>query len=140
MVILDFTLTGFRLKGDVSHQLIIVPSIYGGITTSFGTAMSLRQADDKSTAEIMKLFYELLAKSETKDEASRSTKPAFLFKSDPLISHPYFWEAFIANGDMAPLKNTNKWPIAHLWIRLLSLVLLIILHLLFLHRNKYLVR
>ncbi|MEM6807047.1 MAG: CHAT domain-containing protein, partial [Bacteroidota bacterium] len=79
--------------------------------------MSLWEVNDASTAEIMTLFYAYLSEGMSKDDALRKAKLAYLDQSSELKSQPYFWAAFIANGDMKPLppEENNLW----LWILLI---------------------
>lgn len=80
--------------------------------------MSLWEVNDASTAEIMTQFYANLSQGMSKDEALRKAKLSYLDQSSALKSQPYFWAAFIANGDMKPLppKENNLW----LWMLLIA--------------------
>jgi CHAT domain-containing protein len=57
---------------------------------------SLWKINDKSTSEIMPEFYRHLAAGETK---ARSLRLAKLDMMKSRFSHPFYWAAFILNGD-----------------------------------------
>ncbi len=69
--------------------------------------MSLWQADDKATAQIMQDFYRHLQKGLGKDEAIRQAKLDYLAASNR--NHPFFWGAFVLIGDDAPLGQSSNW-------------------------------
>ncbi|MFK7797706.1 MAG: CHAT domain-containing protein, partial [Aureispira sp.] len=71
--------------------------------------VSLWEVNDLSTAAIMQLFYQNLAKGMTKDEALRQVKLEFIKQVDGTIAHPIFWSPFIVLGDNQPvhLKTTT---------------------------------
>ena len=62
--------------------------------------MSLWNAEDQSTAQIMVDFYKQLRKEKTVDEALRQAKLRYLEEADhPYYqSHPFFWAAFVPVG------------------------------------------
>ena len=60
---------------------------------------SLWSVDDKSTAVIMKHFYEGLAKGLSKDEALRASKLSYLKNADEIKSNPFYWAGFILIGN-----------------------------------------
>jgi hypothetical protein len=66
--------------------------------------VSLWEVNDLSTAAIMQLFYQNLAKGMTKDEALRQVKLAFIQEVDGDIAHPIFWSAFVVLGDTVPVN------------------------------------
>ena len=69
---------------------------------------SLWEVNDRSTAMIMKAFYQYLAEGVEKDLALQQAKKDYLSRSDQFQSHPYFWAAFVANGDMKALEMEEK--------------------------------
>lgn len=85
--------------------------------------MSLWEVNDASTAEIVSSFYKHLSKGQNKDAALQQAMLGYLEGSDKLRSHPYFWAAFVANGDMRALEQPNQAP---LWIYLLGFGLLLL--------------
>ena len=59
--------------------------------------MSLWQANDESTSEIMTRFYDNVNNGEPKDDALRKAKLDYLASSSNVF--PYFWSAFVLVGD-----------------------------------------
>jgi CHAT domain-containing protein len=53
------------------------------------------KVDDKSTAELMQLFYTNILKGKTKTEALTEAQSALKDK----YKHPFFWSAFTLRGD-----------------------------------------
>ena len=74
---------------------------------------SLWQAQDQSTATLMKNFYEFLAEGRNKAEALRLAKLKYLENADKVQSLPFFWAGFILVGDDSPLpKSYTTWWIS----------------------------
>jgi len=69
--------------------------------------MSLWQADDQATAQIMQDFYKNLKQGMGKDEAIRQAKLTYLGANSR--NHPFFWGAFVLIGDDAPVKQPTQW-------------------------------
>ena len=67
--------------------------------------MSLWQADDQATAQIMQDFYRHLQEGLGKDAAVRQAKLDYLQSNNR--SHPFFWGAFVLIGDDQPLKQSS---------------------------------
>lgn len=65
---------------------------------------SLWSVADKSTAELMRLFYRELKRGKDKDEALRLARLRFLKESSVRNGHPFFWSAFVPVGDMRPVR------------------------------------
>ena len=86
---------------------------------------SLWSVNDRSTAQIMKGFYEHLNSGMSKDAALREAKLDYLDKAGPENLHPYFWSGFVAIGDMSPVSNpTTSF---HIWWVLTLIVLFLVL-------------
>lgn len=64
------------------------------------TVTTLWRIADGPTAEFMKQFYYRLGRGESKAEALRGAKLAML-QSNTIFRDPYFWAAFVLNGDGA---------------------------------------
>lgn len=81
--------------------------------------MSLWQADDEATAQIMQHFYRHLQDGLGKDMAVRQAKLDYLNSSNR--NHPFFWGAFVLIGDDQPLKQLyyQTWVIAGVLLLLL---------------------
>ncbi len=76
---------------------------------------SLWRVSDRETADLMKRFYAALRKKLPKDEALCQAKRAYLAEQTGWKAHPFFWAAFVAQGDMAPLDLPAPLP-AWLWV------------------------
>jgi CHAT domain-containing protein/Tfp pilus assembly protein PilF len=71
--------------------------------------MTLWQIEDKSSSELMTLFYSYLSQGMPKDKALQLAKLNFLNKADPFKAHPYFWTGYVGIGDTCPiLKKSNN--------------------------------
>lgn len=67
---------------------------------------SLWSVDDKSTGELMQLFYQNLQNGLRKDEAMAKAKKDFRnANKGTKYAHPFFWAGFIPIGDMAPINR-----------------------------------
>lgn len=68
------------------------------------TVVSLWQAPDEATRQVMVLFYQGLKQGKNKDSALRQAKLDFIAAcKNPALANPFFWAGFIANGTMMPL-------------------------------------
>ncbi|MFZ6011870.1 MAG: CHAT domain-containing protein, partial [Bacteroidota bacterium] len=85
---------------------------------------SLWQAQDKSTAAIMKYFYENLAAGADKASALRQAKLQYLQDADKVKAIPFYWAGFILVGDESPLNR----PINYAWFLLTAPALVIVLY------------
>jgi len=83
---------------------------YAGVAS---TVVSLWQAPDKETAEIMTSFYEGIAQGLSKSSAMAQAKRAFI-ENNPMKRHPFFWAGFVVNGDDSPLVVPPRQGMA--WI------------------------
>lgn len=72
--------------------------------------VSMWSAPDLDTKEIMVEFYRILKAGQNKDYALAQAKRNYLEKN-PIKSHPFFWGAFILNGD-----NSSLFPARNNWI------------------------
>jgi len=66
--------------------------------------MSHWVADDKATANLMKLFYKNLSTGLTKDEALQKAKIEFLKDADDVRQNPAFWAGFVLMGDTSSIQ------------------------------------
>jgi CHAT domain-containing protein/tetratricopeptide (TPR) repeat protein len=64
--------------------------------------MSLWQADDESTAQLMTFFYQNLQAGMGKDEALRQAKISYIAEGGKPM--PYYWAGFVLMGDGEPLE------------------------------------
>ena len=72
---------------------------------------TLWPVNDAATSDIMQNFYESLNQKNSKSEALRLAKLAYIESGDHLSAQPFYWAAFIPIGDMRPLPSKN-----HHWI------------------------
>jgi CHAT domain-containing protein len=96
--------------------------------------MSHWAVDDKSTAKLMKYFYENLSKGLSKDVALRNAKLDFLENSSPVYHHPYYWNNFVIMGDNKPIATPDvfRW-----WMGLIFIVVvLLVVYTIIIRRNK----
>lgn len=75
-----------------------------GLTRAFfyagakNVTVSLWNVNDSATAALMESFYRNLHRGLSKKEALRQAKLSLLQSSQPLWQHPYFWAAFVLEG------------------------------------------
>jgi CHAT domain-containing protein len=80
--------------------------LYAGCPSTINT---LWKADDRSTAEIMKLFYKNLYAGEKKSVALQQAKLEFI-RNNPLYKDPSYWAHIILTGDPGALyKKKQPW-------------------------------
>lgn len=99
---------------------------YAGVPA---TLVSLWPASDKSTPEIMQLFYENLRLGQDKSEALNNARKSYLATATGKARHPFYWGGFIVIGDDRPIEfdTTNTGAILGLLflVAILPLVLVI---------------
>jgi len=66
--------------------------------------VSLWNVNDSSAQELMRAYYDELARGSGRAEALRQAKLRLL--RQPRYAHPYYWAAFILAGDWTPLDKT----------------------------------
>ncbi|MEM7175939.1 MAG: CHAT domain-containing protein, partial [Chlamydiota bacterium] len=84
-------------------------------------AMSLWQADDKATREIMTLFYQALYTGQEKDKALRIAKQSYLKQTGR--AHPHYWSAFVLVGEQAAIGEGQDGFGMWVWVVLGCLLL-----------------
>lgn len=82
---------------------------------------SLWRVSDSETANLMARFYAGLRRGLSKDEALRQAKLGYLAEQKSLRAHPFFWAAFVPQGDMSPLDMPGTVPIQLLTLMLAGL-------------------
>ncbi|MEW6322841.1 MAG: CHAT domain-containing protein [Acidobacteriota bacterium] len=90
---------------------------------------SLWNVDDRSTAELMRPFYEALADGARIDDAARRAKLALIGRGGPW-AHPYHWAPFIVTGHAAatvPVRADRPLPTWAVAGGILALVLTAVL-------------
>ncbi|MEO1627604.1 MAG: CHAT domain-containing protein, partial [Bacteroidota bacterium] len=89
---------------------------------SASCVLSRWSVDDCATSEIMTRLYEGLQAGQTRTEALRGAKLAFVESAEKYQQHPFFWGAFILYGRADRLSlYSSGWP----WHRYLLLCLLL---------------
>lgn len=86
---------------------------------------SLWEVDERSSAEIIKLFYDNIKRGQSKDEALMNAKLKYLKTADSRAIVPHFWAGLVLMGDASPItiSQTSHWK----WILLIVGILLVLL-------------
>ncbi len=87
--------------------------------------MSLWNADDQSTSQIMQRFFERLHQGVAKDQALQEAKLNYLNEARSAQAHPYYWAAFVQVGNSDPLSSVSGF--SEWWVLGVSMVLLILM-------------
>ncbi len=88
--------------------------------------MSLWKVNDKSTAELMQLFYENIGQNKSFDKALQDAKCTFLSQAGELEAHPANWASFVVigkTGQLDPEDQILKFLILALALILISALL-----------------
>ncbi|MEL7006350.1 MAG: CHAT domain-containing protein, partial [Bacteroidota bacterium] len=86
--------------------------------------MSHWSVDDRSTSELMSLFYKNLSEGKSKDLSLKQAKKEFLNNTDELRTHPLYWAGFVVLGDTKPLTNGSGHQLIY-WLIGVVLVILV---------------
>jgi CHAT domain-containing protein len=101
LVVLSACETGYgKLEKGEGMMSLAHAFTYAGCPS---IVMSQWLADDKATAQLMKLFYKNLATGCSKDEALQKAKIEFISDADEVRQNPAFWAGFVVMGDTSPL-------------------------------------
>ncbi len=100
LVVLSACQTG-KGKMERGEGILGLPRIffYSGAQSVIST---LWKIGDESTAKFMDLFYQYLAERNDKAQALRLAKLEMI---DSKYSHPFYWAAFVLNGDYNSILN-----------------------------------
>lgn len=71
--------------------------------------MSLWKIDEKSSAEIISVFYKYLADGYSSGEALRKSKLRYLKNSSGELSHPYYWGGLALMGSSKAVYTNYYW-------------------------------
>jgi CHAT domain-containing protein len=76
--------------------------------------MTLWKVDEKTSAEVVTLFYKYLSRGMTKGAALQKAKIEYLRKAPSNLAHPYFWAGMTLVGDSQAVVTTknNLWVMA----------------------------
>lgn len=83
---------------------------------------SLWKIDERSSAEILELFYDNIKSGKPKDEALRLAKLDYIRNIDGRTLAPQFWAGLVLMGDTSPIEISEKYNWLY-WILTLVLVL-----------------
>lgn len=82
--------------------------------------MSLWQIDDKSTSELIPIYYKYLSKGYSKNRALQKAKVDFINNANLKNRHPYYWSGLVLIGEEQQLKQAftfwNYWSYLCLFI------------------------
>ncbi len=118
LVVLSACETGFGNFQQGEGVLSLARSfMYAGVPALL---VSLWQVNDQSTAIIMQLYYDQLAKGKNKVEALRQAKLKYLDQSVDIAQHPAFWAAFVQLGSDKPVEMQQKGETSYWWIYFLG--------------------
>lgn len=76
--------------------------VYAGVPSII---MTLWEVQDVTGSKIMNRFYENMFDGMTKDIALQEAKLSVLKEANMANSHPFFWSAYVINGDVSEIEN-----------------------------------
>gem|GEM_PF-3470064 len=88
---------------------------------------TLWNANDKSTKDLMSLFYQNLKDGMPKDKALQKAKIEFIETADKHTYKPYYWAAPVLTGDISPLQSTTSSSYLIVFCTLLLLAMCLVL-------------
>ena len=94
--------------------------VYAGVPS---IVMTLWEVQDASGSIVMKKYYQYLKDGMTKDVALQKAKLYVLRDANMARAHPFFWSAYIINGDTTPIKILSR---SNYWILAITLVLILL--------------
>ncbi len=119
MIVLSACETGdgefFKGEGVVSLGSAF---FYAGAKSIVSTLWSV---DDASTKKLIEFFYRGIKAGQTKSAALRQAKLQYLEQTN--YPHPFYWAAFIGNGDMKAIPKSSGFWTYFKWILGLSMLL-----------------
>jgi CHAT domain-containing protein len=105
LVVLSACNTGIGTLTDGEGMMSLSTGFaYAGVNSVVSTLWGV---NDKSTADLMKKFYERLFNAEKKPEALRNARLDYLDEADQLFAHPFYWAGFIAIGNTQPIAGAG---------------------------------
>jgi CHAT domain-containing protein len=101
LVVLSGCSTGFgRIRTIAGMQSIATAFFYAGVRTM---AYTLWQLADRQSTRLVADFYSGLKKLKSPGRAMNDARLKTLRTGDPVTSHPFFWAAYVVNGNDRPL-------------------------------------
>ncbi len=82
---------------------------FAGVPSTVG---SLWSTQDKSSSDIISVFYSKLKEGETKSKSLQSAKLNYLENADKIKGQPFFWANYVIYGNDLPLfegENNHFW-------------------------------
>lgn len=76
--------------------------------------ISLWEIDEKTSAQIIEIFYENLAEGMAKNQALRQAKLTYLKNAKGELKNPYYWSGLVLFGNANPVASSSDY----LWIGL----------------------
>jgi CHAT domain-containing protein len=107
---------------------------YAGVPS---VVMTLWEIEDRSSVQLMTLFYEQLRGGLPKDRALQQAKLEYIRNAGQLKSHPYFWAGFVNIGNTDPLPSSDHNPLTFIIIMSSIAILITVLAILFINRRVY---
>lgn len=120
----SYELEAMRLKAD----LVVLSACETGIGTylpgegiaSLGSAflasgvsmvvMTLWRVEDRASNDLMEFFFQHLANDDEVATALHKAKLDFIAHADSRTAHPFYWSAYVANGDSRPVTFSAGMP------------------------------
>lgn len=75
------------------------------------TLTTLWRIDDEKSRILMGYFYEGLRQKMPKDQALQYARKTYLAEYRSAFAHPFYWAAFMAQGDMHAVSLPRVWPV-----------------------------
>ncbi|WPP52664.1 CHAT domain-containing protein [Catalinimonas niigatensis] len=94
--------------------------MYAGVPN---VLMSLWAVSDRSTSELMQSFYQALSEGDSKANALRTAKLAYLEQADANTAAPYYWSGFVLISNNQDVVE-SKFSVLYFLLPLLALILL----------------
>lgn len=106
--------------------------VYAGVPS---IVMTLWEAQDATGAKLMKRYYANLFLGMKKDVALQNAKMSVLKDANMANSHPYFWSAYVINGDTSEIIVTEKTNYLY-WIVVAGLIIAVFVGLQYRNRKS----
>ena len=135
LVVLSACQTGFG-KYELGEGVVSIGRSFmqAGVSSLVSTLWEL---NDNSTMEIMKLFYQNLAKGLPKDQALRKAKLQYIQTHPGIGAHPFLWAGLVQYGDSSPIKMKGSSFVEIIIFSLLGVTAILIAALWFYRRKKW---
>lgn len=123
LIVLSACNTGYgELQKGEGLMSLAYSFVYAGCPSAI---VSQWQVDDKSTNELMQLFYENLADGMPKNKALRQAKLTFLETANGRNANPYYWGGFVLIGDESPVISDDNYGLIFLALTLVLIITIV---------------